>query len=545
MIASHRPAPAASQTAVSLFDAAQSRAVDAAAIEQLPVPGFVLMQRAAAFACDQLLQHFPGISSISVWCGKGNNAGDAYLLALAAKQAGLRVQLVAVTDPDALSGDAQQAHAAAVAGGLRVHVGVVAPQGEVIVDGLLGTGARGAPREAIVAMQAAGRPILSLDIPSGVDASTGAVVGMAVIAQVTCSFITRKIGAYTGAGVVHVGIREHGDLGVPERLYAAGLALLTWHANWLPHAQPHSQPQAPIASAQGLQRAGSAFPTLRADTHKHRQGRVVVVGGHEHMPGAVILAGTAALKVGAGMVTIITHGAHRSAIVAHTPEIMVLDAQDAQVGSVLNGADVIVCGPGLGRDEWSRNLYDRVHAAQRPTVMDADGLYHLAGTTFHEAGLIVTPHSGEAAHLLDQSVHEVENDRLAAAVQLGERYAAFGVLKGPGSIVFTPTENVGVCAHGNPGMASAGMGDVLSGVVAGLWAERRAYARTEPDDPNLDDRLDAQQAIAGAVCLHSAAADHAAQTTGLRSLMASDVLAALSDVLCGNPQQSRDHTSHE
>ena len=480
----------------NLYDADASRAIDARAIAEIPVSGFDLMGRAARAVFEELLQSYPGVDSVSVFCGKGNNAGDGYLVAALAHRHGMAVQLIPVEDPAGLSGDAELAYQHAVEAGVAMAGSDVAPSGAVIVDGLLGTGIRGAPRApydgVIRAINASGRPVLAIDVPSGVDVDTGAVHGDAIRADITVSFITRKVGLYTGEGVALAGRRVFASLGVPDYLYAdRGVPLLRWRPEVL--------------------------PSLAADTYKHRQGHVVVAGGDLNMPGAVSMAAHAALRVGAGMVTAITHGVHAGGLIARTPEVMVVDAASDLAADVLARADLVVLGPGLGRTDWSQHLYALVERASLPTVLDADGLFWLAQAGSWQGGpLYITPHAAEGARLLDLSVREIQHDRLRACRELASRFGCCGVLKGAGSVVFAP-EIAGVCAHGNAGMATAGMGDVLSGIVGGLLAE---VCRS--DDASL-----MRERLIAAVTLHSAAADAAVVRIGQRGLLATDVIGAL------------------
>jgi hydroxyethylthiazole kinase-like uncharacterized protein yjeF len=292
---------------------------------------------------------------------------------------------------------------------------------------------------------------------------------------------------------------------------ADGVPLVSWHAGVLPE--------------------------LDANTYKHRQGHVLVAGGDNNMPGAVAIAAEAALRVGAGMVTVLTRSQHAAPIIARTPEVMVSaysasgrDIQtkplEAQAGApsaseLFRRADVVVLGPGLGRSAWSQSLYSLAEQSNKTTVLDADGLYWLAESGSWQGGpLIITPHIAEAARLLGCSGDEVQQDRLAACRQLQQRYNCQGVLKGAGSIVFG-AETVMICAHGNPGMATAGMGDVLSGVLGGLLAGA------------LETPLNISPRLSSAVALHSAAADQAAMETGQRSLLATDVINKLPMLLRG------------
>ena len=495
-----------------LYDAVASRDIDAYAIAHLGVSGYQLMQRAADAAFEALLQHFPGIGAIAVWCGKGNNAGDAYLVALRAHRFGIRTQVTALVDPSELQGDAAAAHAEASAAGVPINVGLSAQQTavDVVVDGLLGTGLSGPPRApfdaAIAAINSLGKPVLSIDVPSGVNAASGAVYEQAVRAAVTVSFITRKIGLYTGAGVSYAGLREFDDLSVPAQMYtSSGVDWLHWSADRL--------------------------PSLDANTYKHRQGHVVVAGGDVSMPGAVAMATQAALRVGAGMVTAITRPQHSAAIVSRTPEVMVrafdhgdpaaMDAQTAESLELLTRADLVVLGPGLGRSAWSEALYLAVEQSGKPTLLDADGLYWLAQRgTWQGGDLTITPHVAEAARLLNTTANDIQADRMAACLRLRQQFDCCGVLKGAGSVVFTggmPT--LSVCAHGNPGMATAGMGDVLSGMAGGLLAA----AVGEPEA--------SWQMLGSAVALHSAAADLAASRLGQRSLLATDVIDAVPELM--------------
>ncbi|NOX50993.1 MAG: NAD(P)H-hydrate dehydratase [Gammaproteobacteria bacterium] len=493
------------QTTTYVFDALQSRDIDTRAILDLGVTGFELMQRAAHFAFGSLLNHFPEAKQVAVFCGKGNNAGDAYLVAVLAQRYGLQVQLVSVVDVQDLRGDALAAYQQAIAAGLVVKQKATQAWAQeltaavdLIIDGLLGTGysspLRPAYREVIEIINASGCSVLSLDVPSGLSADTGAVEEVAVVAEVNVSFITQKVGLFTGQGRAHVKCQEFSDLGVVVDA-RDGIALLYWDA--------------------------ADIPPLDVTTYKHRQGNVLVVGGDTQMPGAVSMSAEAALRVGAGLVTVATRAQHSPIIVARNPEVMVVDAQ--HMSERLGNADLVILGPGLGRTEWGNLLFDEVANTSIPTVLDADGLYWLAQQGEWRGGeLYITPHAAEAARLLDCTVVQVQQDRIHAVRQLAAKYSASVVLKGAGSVVCSHAE-VSICCHGNPGMATAGMGDVLSGVIGGFLAP---FA-------NADSQA-RHQLFAKAVALHSAAADEAAQTLGYRSLLATDVIRMLPSLLSSN-----------
>ena len=488
-----------------LFGAAASRKIDVDAQAHLGITGFALMERAAAAIFSSVLRRFPGVRGLTLFCGKGNNAGDAYLVAQLARTFGLHTQVLALVPPEELDGDALRAYQFARQAGVLVEAAGDQPfTGDVIVDGLLGTGLRGAPRapfaEIIGRINNARLPVVSVDTPSGVDADTGTVVDIAVKADVTVSLITRKIGLYTGQGIDYAGEREWVDLGVPYQAYGtAGVPRLFYEALRL--------------------------PLLQANTYKHRQGHVVVIGGDLTMPGAVAMAAHACLRVGAGLVTALTRPEHVTALVTRTPEVMVQGfsvAMQAPALELIKRANMLVLGPGLGRGNWGQALYACAQASDKPTLLDADGLYRLAQSGRWQGGpLVITPHIAEAARLLDTTVEHIQSDRLGAAQALAERFACAGVLKGAGSVVFDSSgAHLSICAHGNPGMATAGMGDVLSGVVGGLAAQAL-------------NQMPAQiySALRFGVALHSATADKAARLVGMRSLMATDVISELPQLL--------------
>jgi hydroxyethylthiazole kinase-like uncharacterized protein yjeF len=478
-----------------LYTAADARALDRRAIDAFGIAGIVLMKRAGRAAWTALLERWPDVDAISVVCGRGNNAGDGYVVAGCARAQGVAVQLIQLGSAAALTGDAALARDWAVAGGVEItEVDAAAPRfsidGAVVVDGLLGTGIRGAVRsayaQAIDVIAACGRPVLALDVPSGLCSDTGRVLGCAVRATATVTFIGVKRGLVTGSGPDCVGQIEFAPLDVPAACYDGidGIAALTW-----PRLCDALQPRAPTA-------------------YKQQSGHVLVIGGDRGMGGAVAMAAEAALRVGAGLVSAATRPEHVAAILARRPEIMVRGVDVAgDLDGLLERASVIALGPGLGRDDWGRTLFERAVATGKPVVVDADGLHALARRGVPLGGTaVITPHPGEAAVLLGSSSGEIQRDRFAAAAQLAERYGAVAVLKGAGTVI-TSTAGSGVCLHGNPAMASAGMGDALTGIVAGLLAQQ----------------LDAPTAAAAGVCLHSLAADRIVARRGPHGLVASEL----------------------
>jgi ADP-dependent NAD(P)H-hydrate dehydratase / NAD(P)H-hydrate epimerase len=481
--------------ATSLYTAAQVRDLDQAAIRTLGNPGYTLMQRAADAAFRVLRARWPQVRRIVVLCGGGNNGGDGYVVARLARQAGFNVQVLALTEPSG-QGDAARAHADwKAAGGTILPAPAVLPDADVYVDALFGTGLTraidGTARRLIEQLNGSGRPVLALDVPSGLDADTGNVLGIAVHATVTITFVAHKRGLFTGAAADHCGELILDTLGLPETLYTLRTA------------------DAHLLDTRGMMRW---LPSRPRGAHKGNFGHVLAIGGDLGMGGAIRLAGEAALRVGAGLVSVATRAEHVSALNAARPELMAHAVGDATgLEPLLQRASVIALGPGLGQSDWSRALWHAAIAAGKPTVLDADALNLLAQEPLSlPANSVLTPHPGEAARLLGCNTGEIARDRFAAARAIAKRHAAVVVLKGAGSLIASPDGEVAVCPWGNPGMASGGMGDVLTGVVAGLLAQG----------------LEPWRAACLGVGLHAQAGDLAAQS-GEGGMLASDLFTPL------------------
>jgi NAD(P)H-hydrate epimerase len=483
-----------------LYTAAQVRELDRLSIEEAGIPGYTLMTRAGE-ACWQVLRsNWPAARRVSVLCGTGNNGGDGFVVARLALMAGLQVQLLQLGDAARIRGDAQNARADFLAAGGQVAAfGQAIPDApDVIVDAMLGTGLERPLTEewlnAAHAVNASACPVLAIDIPSGLLADSGHVPGEAVRANVTVTFIGRKQGLFTGLGPDYTGEVCFDDLGVPAVVSDRVPASAMLHA--------------------GPSLAGLGGPRRRA-AHKGDFGHVLVVGGGPGMAGAARLAGEAALRSGAGLVSLATHPQHASRIAASCPELIShAVATPRDLRPLLGRAGVVVIGPGLGRSGWAKSLLACVLDTKLPLVMDADALNLLAAHGSRRDNWILTPHPGEAGRLLQQTTATVQADRFAAARAIHDRHAGSVVLKGAGSIVYSESGPPAVCAAGNPGMATAGMGDVLSGVIGGLLAQGMPLA---------------DAALAG-VCLHAAAGDRAA-LAGERGLLARDVIAELRPLL--------------
>ena len=440
----------------NVFTASEVRAFDRRAIAELSIPGIRLMHRAGRAAFEALRSRWPNARALSIICGSGNNAGDGYVVAGCAKDAGFDVQLIPVGDPRKLAGEALQAcrFAEARLGAFEQQLDGWDVDGDVVVDALLGTGAQGAVRptyqEAIDRINRAGKPVLSLDLPSGVDAETGGLLtAHPVRADVTVTFVATKLGLVTGDSVDFVGELLLDDLDLPEAVF--------------------DRPGVRV-----LDGAGVAALARRPGAHKGDFGRLLIVGGESDMGGAVLLAGEAALRAGAGLVTVATRSENRPAILARRPELMVRGVDDPKdIADLVDRASAIAVGPGLGRDDWGAGLLGAVADAGKPMVVDADGLNIVA-----EKGLglpsatVVTPHPGEAGRILGETTTWIQSNRPEAAARLTKENLSgvIAVLKGAGTLIARQGGVESVSLGGNPGMATAGSGDVLTGIVGALLA---------------------------------------------------------------------------
>ena len=481
----------------ALYSAAQVRALDSYEIEKRGVPSYTLMTRAAEGSLRILRARWPQARRLVVVCGAGNNGGDGYVLARLAREEGLESLVLAAAPPEKLTGDARRAHAdwLAAGGSAIPFAGDHLANGDVIVDGLLGIGLSGPPRaetlNVIRAINAAHLPVLALDLPSGLDADLGVVHEAAVRAEVTVCFVGLKSGLFLGAGPDHAGEVLLEDLGV------------------VPPASPDF---APVLHRIDPAELARSLPRRVREAHKGSHGRVLLIGGGAGMPGALRLSGEAALRCGAGLVTVAGLPENLVAVTATRPELIYLPAAEgAELGQAIDGASVVAIGPGLGQGSWARQLWSQVLRRQdRPVVVDADALNLLAQEPRRlPASWILTPHPGEAGRLLGRDTAAVQADRLGAARELHARHGAVVVLKGAGTLVASGPEGsaLAICDRGNPGMATAGMGDVLTGVITAL--------RAQIDDSGTAARV--------GVLVHALAGD-AAALGGQRGLVASDVI---------------------
>lgn len=438
-----------------LYSAAQVRELDAQLIAA-GTPGLELMGRASAACWQALRSRWPDAKAVTVFAGSGNNAADGFLIAALAQHAGWQVRVYTLADPAQLRGDAAAAFAEAQQAG--VHCGPWkqgAPLQGVLVDALLGTGlardVTGAYRQAIEAINSSGLGVLAVDIPSGLSADTGHVLGEAVKAQVTVTFIGLKLGLFTGEAPAYVGALVFDALQTAPAI----LAQVAIEARLLgPGRLPLPAPRRPTA-------------------HKGQFGRVLIIGGERGTGGAAIMAAEAALRSGAGMVSLATRDVHLAPALTRLPEVMTAAVASAnQVLPLIEAASVLVVGPGLGTSAWARGLLSAAASHDTAQVWDADALNVLAkGVVTLPKQTVITPHPGEAARLLGISTAEVQADRPAAVRALAQRYQCICVLKGAGSLIATPEGELALCDRGHPAMATAGLGDVLSGLIGALLAQ--------------------------------------------------------------------------
>ncbi|RMG54451.1 MAG: NAD(P)H-hydrate dehydratase [Gammaproteobacteria bacterium] len=477
-----------------LYTASQTRELDRRAIEEAGIPGWTLMQRAGRAAWDLAVERWPDAQRLLVVCGPGNNGGDGYVVARLAREAGREVYLLQAGDPDRIRGEAAIARQAWLDAGGHEHApDAELPEAELIIDALLGTGLErpleGVFLDLVRAINAHPAPVLAVDIPSGLNADSGAVLGDAVQADATLSFIGRKRGLHTGPALDLCGVLAFDDLAVPDSVYRA------------------VAPSARLLDGSELLRLGRR----PRNSHKGDFGHLLIIGGQPGMPGAVLMAAHAALRCGSGRVTLATHPRHADLLPLALPEVMThACSEPADLLPLLEQADVVLLGPGLGTGDWSRRLFDAALQFPGPMVIDADGLNLLAHSTRSPGNWVLTPHPGEAARLLGIQSADIQNDRFEAAQRLCRLHAPVVVLKGAGSIVCSGDGALAVCPHGNPGMATAGMGDVLGGVIASLIGQGLA-----PD-----------VAARAGVWLHALAGDTMAGAHP-RGLMATDLLPAL------------------
>lgn len=490
---------------VNLYSAEQVRELDRLAIEAHAIPGYSLMQRAAKFSYQVLKEKWPTVNSIAVICGAGNNAGDGYVLAKLASEDGKQVVVVNMFGAEKLNGDAEKAYADLLTTNIRP-IGFSnfdISEVDVVVDALFGTGldrdVEGECHDLIEHINDTVCPVLSIDIPSGLNANTGSIMNIAIRADITATFIGLKQGMFTNDGPSVSGDIQFDDLAVPKEVYREMQQAKGRHT----------------ANRLELNMLNDVLEPRSRNSHKGHFGHVLVVGGDAGYLGAARMAAEAAGRVGAGLISVATRATHASLLSNVRPEIMshAVESLDDLL-PLMKRATVIAIGPGLGQSEWAKALFARVLESKLPLVIDADALNLLTEEARASKNWVLTPHPGEAARLLQTDSKTIQADRFSCATKLHHKYPGPVVLKGCGTVIADSEGRLSVCNAGNPGMSSGGMGDVLTGVIAGLIAQG----------------IDINQAAKLGVCVHATAADRAA-SSGERGLLAMDLMPHLRNLV--------------
>jgi ADP-dependent NAD(P)H-hydrate dehydratase / NAD(P)H-hydrate epimerase len=480
----------------ALYRSEEVRQLDALIMAEQAISGYLLMQRAGAAAFNLLTRTWPAAHRVAILCGVGNNGGDGFVLAQILENVGIKAIVWQVGEAERIQGAALEARNACLDAGIKIQTFTEKDtvKADVVVDALLGTGLNtpvtGIWAAAVAAMNQGNAPVLALDIPSGLHADTGAVQGVAVRAHKTITFIALKQGLLTGAAADYVGHLTFAGLETPRSVYR----------------------KVPMTARRlMLLDVIHCLPRRARAVHKGAMGHVLIIGGDSGFVGAVRLAAEAAARSGAGLVSVATRAQHANFINIHCPEIMSHGVESSRaLLPLLARATVVAIGPGLGQSRWAQKMLSMALASKLPLIVDADALNLLAHKkTMIRSHWIITPHPGEAARLLHHhmTAEKVQQDRFAAATQLCSKLQAVVVLKGAGTLVQAPDTIPAIVTTGNPGMASGGMGDVLTGLLAALVAQGLSLA---------------DAAYMGAM-VHGAAADSAAKQ-GERGLLASDLL---------------------
>lgn len=504
-----------------LIRADEMQAIDRQAIKQLGLPGVVLMETAGRAACDvfcrEFADYYPG--PVLVFAGKGNNGGDGFVLARVLADRGWQVETLVLGAVDDVIGDAAmmlevllalEQSVTFVSRVRELRSAVVATDAALIIDALLGTGlkskVRGLYAEAIEIINGSGVPVFAVDIPSGVDGSTGRICGAAVQADLTVTFDHAKIGHGSHPGAACVGFLEVVDIGIP--------------------AGKRAQIDSDVCLSDAAT-AAAWLPDRSQLGHKGSFGHLLLLAGSIGKTGAAALAGNAAVRGGCGLVTVATAAAVHDILEIKLTEAMTspladdagiisLEAQ-GQIAELLVGRQALAIGPGLGQSAGLVELLTwLLVACELPLVIDADGLNLLVGQLEllkQRTGppVILTPHPGEMARLSGLSIAEIEANRYQIACDFAAEFGVVLLLKGPRTIIAAPDGRVRINASGNDGLASGGSGDVLAGLVGALLAQG----------------LDSFTAAALAAWLHGRAAELVANGQGTAGMAASDLLCQL------------------
>ena len=481
-----------------VFSSSTVADIDADAINQNePGYGFQLMEEAARFSFKILKSECP--ETISVFCGTGNNAGDGYLLAKYAIESGLNTRVITIESEDKLRGDAKRAmdEFKQTGGEVERWSSEIELNSDWIVDAIFGIGLNRKlemlHQDVIHAINQSKSRTLSIDIPSGLCGNTGKIFGSAVSADLTTTYVGKKSGLYLDSGPECTGKIFFSDLGIDESFYSK------------------SSPMIYIISDTDV---SDVLVHRGQTTHKGDHGHVLLIGGNNGMEGALRIAAEASLRAGSGLVSVLSTSESCEIINQIRPEVMCHDASKVgSISSLVDKADIIGIGPGLGTDDWAVNLYNQALASEKHLVLDADALNILSSEIRERGNWTLTPHPGEAARLLDTSVSDIQSDRINAISEISNKYSANVLLKGKFSLIKCPNSDFSsMITSGNPGMATAGMGDLLTGVISSFLGQFGTN--------------DAAKIISVAAHIHSKAGDLASED-GERGLIASDLLTCI------------------
>lgn len=505
---------------MKIVTATQMRTLDHRTITEAQVPGPVLMERAGAGAANFIQHHFGPLrgKSITILCGKGNNGGDGLVVARLLRQLRARVTVFLLAPATDLSRDGIVMYRRWLRAGGKSstrefrsseQAKPILVSSDLIVDALLGTGlsatVTGAYREAIQLMNQAGRPIIAIDMPSGIHADNGTILGQAVRATATVTFGLPKLGLYVGPGIDHAGTIHVVDIGIPTAYTEAldtRIILVT------------------------SEQVANALPPRRASSHKGTYGHAGILAGSVGKTGAAALAARAALRMGTGLVTVAIPSSVNDILEAKLLEAMTMPLPETKARTLgrsgfdrvlafMQARTAIAIGPGLStHPETVELIQSLMKHLDRPTVLDADALNALASRasllTECKTPPILTPHPGEMARLeVEATSQSVNADRIGTAKRFARERGVFLVLKGARTVIARPDGLLAICPTGNPGMATAGTGDVLTGMIVGLLAQG----------------VQSWEAACAATYLHGAAGDLAAQQLGQASMLAGDLIA--------------------
>lgn len=414
-----------------------------------------MMSRAGHAAFMTLKHHWPSAKTVLIVCGSGNNGGDGYVLARLLHERAFEVQVRYVGEIASLKNEALHAYEACK----KAHIPIQAMdphevwQADVLVDAFLGIGLSGELKQEAKALiekiNASNLNVFALDVPSGLHVDTGTASPLAVNADVTLTFIAKKIGLLMNNGPDHCGTLFCDDLGLPNTLFEKVKS---------------------IATSCAFSDKMLSLPPRKKNSHKGDFGHALIIGGAPGMSGAVKLAGMGALRAGAGLVTVVTHEAHAYLINMTQPELMSQVWNKKESKHFFEKASVIALGPGLGQSDWSKEVFERNLDSNLPMILDADALNLLSQKPQKRDNWILTPHPGEAARLLGTSTKEIQQDRLSAIKAIQKQYGGVIVLKGCGTLI-ADGNTIKISTLGNPGMASGGMGDLLTGMIAGFFSQ--------------------------------------------------------------------------